>query len=94
MKNIQGITLTLGAVLLLLLITSCAETQPIGECVEPDPDGFLNGLIHGVICPVTFIISLFNDEVAIYAVNNNGGWYNFGFLIGATIILGGGARSR
>jgi len=25
-------------------------------------------------------------------VHNNGGWYNFGFILGLSIILGGGAR--
>ena len=33
--------------------------------------------------PITFIVSLFNPDVGIYESNNNGGWYNFGFVIGA-----------
>jgi len=28
-----------------------------------------------------------------YVVNNSGGWYNFGFLVGAVVALGGGCRS-
>jgi hypothetical protein len=28
--------------------------------------------------------------VTMYEVHNNGGWYNFGFLLGMMIILGGG----
>ena len=43
--------------------------------------GFFAGLWHGIISPVTFIVSLFSDGVAIYEVNNNGGWYDLGFLI-------------
>jgi len=27
-----------------------------------------------------------------YAVNNNGGWYDFGFVWGAGILFGGGAK--
>lgn len=46
------------------------------------PAGFFSGLWHGVISPLTFIVSLFNSDVAIYEVNNNGGWYDLGFLIG------------
>jgi len=46
------------------------------------PAGFFSGLWHGVISPITFIVSLFNDGVAIYEVHNSGGWYDFGFLIG------------
>jgi len=47
-----------------------------------DPAGFFAGLWHGIISPITFIVSLFHDGVAIYEVNNSGGWYDFGFLIG------------
>lgn len=49
---------------------------------DADPAGFLAGLWHGIISPITFIVSLFNDDVAIYELNNNGGWYDFGFLVG------------
>ena len=55
--------------------------------------GFWLGLWHGFICPVTFIISLFSDKVHLYEVHNNGGWYNFGFLLGACMIFGGGGKS-
>ncbi|MFO8037041.1 MAG: hypothetical protein R6U57_10485 [Anaerolineales bacterium] len=51
--------------------------------------GFWEGLWHGLISPVTFIISLFSKTVYVYEVHNNGGWYNFGFLLGASITLGG-----
>jgi hypothetical protein len=27
-------------------------------------------------------VSLFDDDVAIYEMNNNGGWYDLGFLMG------------
>ena len=59
---------------------------------EGEIAGFWNGLWHGIISPVTFVISLFSDKTHMYEVHNNGGWYNFGFLIGASIILGGGGR--
>jgi len=53
------------------------------------PAGFLAGLWHGLILPITFIISLFSTNVRIYETNNSGRWYDFGFLIGATSSLGG-----
>lgn len=56
---------------------------------EGETAGFLMGIWHGAIVIVTFIISLFSDNVSIYEVHNNGGWYNFGFLLGAGIALGG-----
>jgi hypothetical protein len=58
-----------------------------------DIAGFWLGLWHGMIVPITFIISLFSDHVHIYEVHNNGGWYNFGFMIGAGSSIGGGSSS-
>ncbi|HUI70556.1 MAG TPA: hypothetical protein VL354_08520 [Spirochaetia bacterium] len=55
--------------------------------------GFWYGLWNGIISPVTFIISLFNANVQMYEVHNNGGWYNFGFILGISMIFGGGAGS-
>lgn len=55
--------------------------------------GFWQGLWNGVIAPVTFIISLFDRNVQMYEVHNNGGWYNLGFLLGVIIIFGGGGAS-
>jgi len=71
-----------------------ANTAAAGGAVA----GFWMGLWNGIISPITFIISLFNSHVQIYEVHNNGGWYNFGFLLGISIIFGGGGagtrRSR
>ena len=57
------------------------------------PAGFLAGVWHGLIAPIVFIVSLFNSSVGIYETNNNGRWYDFGFLIGISSSLGGGASS-
>ncbi len=46
------------------------------------PAGFWAGLWHGIIAPITFIVSLFADGVRIYETNNNGRWYDFGFMLG------------
>jgi hypothetical protein len=76
-----------------LLITSCiADHVDVTACVVERPDGFLFGLWHGFISPVTFVGSLFIDSVEMYSVNNNGGWYDFGFVLGAGILFGGGSR--
>lgn len=57
----------------------------------PDaPAGFFDGLWHGLILPITFIISLFDSDVRIYEINNSGLWYDFGFVLGASSSLGGG----
>ena len=51
--------------------------------------GFWRGFWHGLIMPVTFIISLFKENVGIYEPHNNGNWYNLGFVLGVMIIFGG-----
>jgi hypothetical protein len=58
---------------------------------EGEIAGFWRGLWHGIIAPITFIISLFNKNIGIYEVYNNGGWYNFGFMLGLSMSLGGGS---
>lgn len=77
--------------LIAVLFTSCAHVQPDLTCLTGKVYGFWNGLWHGMVCPFTFIGSLFNHDVTIYAVNNNGAWYNFGFVLGVGG-LGGGTR--
>lgn len=54
------------------------------------PAGFWAGLWHGLISPITFIVSLFNPNVRIYEVHNRGRLYDFGFIIGISGAFGGG----
>ena len=49
---------------------------------DAEPAGFWAGLWHGLIAPITFIVSLFADGVRIYETNNRGRWYGFGFMLG------------
>jgi hypothetical protein len=53
------------------------------------PAGFLGGLWHGLISPLTFLISLFSPGVRIYETNNRGRWYDLGFIIGVSAAFGG-----
>ena len=89
-----GKTAVAGFVIVVVLfLTGCADVVPITDCVTAEPYGFLGGLWHGVIAPFSFVCSLFMDDVAMYAVNNNGGWYDFGFVLGAGILFGGGGKA-
>jgi hypothetical protein len=49
--------------------------------------GILLGFVHGIISPVTLIISFFNKAVQIYEVHNNGSLYNLGFVLGVAIVF-------
>lgn len=72
---------------LVLSLSSCADVTPIDNCITSEPYGFWGGLWHGMIAPISFLCSLFSDDIAMYAVNNNGGWYDFGFVLGAGILF-------
>jgi hypothetical protein len=63
----------------LALLNSCAH-QPRTE--GDDLPGFWSGLLHGFLMLFSFIGGLFTDT-RIYAFPNSGGWYDFGYLIGA-----------
>ena len=85
--------IALVLIAVLLLAACAAGPNPSVDTEDDDGDvaGFWKGLWQGIIAPVTFIISLFTSEVNVYEVHNNGGWYNFGFVLGAGILLGGGS---
>jgi len=74
---------------LFVFLTGCADVSNIEQCVVDEAYGFWGGLWHGFIAPLSFIFSLFIDDIAMYSVNNNGGWYDFGFVLGAGILFGG-----
>lgn len=77
-----------------IILSSClAEPVNVSTLVSEKPAGFWMGLWHGIIAPISFIISLFSDTITMYAVNNNGGWYDFGFVIGAGILFSGGRKA-
>lgn len=76
----------------ILFLTSCAAGNE--QFTQADPAGFLYGLWHGVISVICLVIHLFNDSVAVYELNNTGGWYDFGFLMGVISIWGGSSHAN
>ena len=78
----------------VLILAGCAAKGNNVARVDADHVvGFWYGLWHGLISPITFLISLFTDHVNIYDVHNNGNWYNFGFIFGVSMAFSGGAHS-
>jgi len=91
-KNILKLVLLL---LVVITVSSCANVSHIKSCVEEEQTyGFFSGLWHGIIAPLSFIGSLFSEDIAMYGVNNNGGWYDFGFVLGAGILFKGGSSYK
>ena len=80
----------LALIPLLFLLASCTAGDI--QFTSESPAGFWFGLWHGVISFISLIIHLFNDSVAVYELNNTGGWYDFGFLLGVICVWGGGSH--
>jgi len=77
-NTLQLVALTIA----LVAFTGCADQVSPIAAATMTPVGFWYGLWHGMLLPFAWLVSLFNSDVAIYAAYNNGGWYNFGFVIG------------
>ena len=75
---------------LILLLSSCAAGD--AQFTPESPAGFWYGFWHGVISLISLIIHIFNNDVFVYEINNTGGWYDFGFLLGVICIWGGGSH--
>lgn len=62
--------------------------------------GPLLGIWHGIISPITLIVSFINPSVQMYEVHNDGSPYNLGFLFGVALVFfllgvtGGYSRRR
>lgn len=96
MKTATSMALV-GLIILLMTLSACAPgPNPAEKTAKADGKiaGFWLGVWHGLISPITFVISLFSKTVRLYEVHNNGGWYNFGFVLGAGLFLGGGILGR
>ena len=86
-------TILICILISITLLLSACVAGPNQLRNTPDEDGevagFWRGIWHGLISPITFVISLFNKSVYVFEVHNNGGWYTFGFLLGASMTFGG-----
>lgn len=51
------------------------------------PAGFPSGVLHGLISPFMLVASLFMPTVRMYATNNAGPLYDFGFVLGIFLLL-------
>jgi len=91
----RRVRLALVIAMLALLLSACAAgvNPDLGvAAADGDVAGFWLGLWHGLITPITFVISLFTDNVSVYEVHNGGNWYDFGFVLGVSTAFGGTAR--
>ena len=80
---------TVAAIGLVVLLAACARQVPDAVEHGRNAPGFLWGLWHGFVFPFAWIGSLLDRDIAVYAVPNTGGWYDFGFFLGITVFGGG-----
>ena len=80
-----------AVVLLGFLVCGCMAGDP--QFTADRPANFWLGLWHGAISWIALVAGLFVEGVQVYERNNTGGWYDFGFLLGATSIWGGGSSA-
>ncbi|HHT91243.1 MAG: hypothetical protein QM451_07325 [Bacillota bacterium] len=86
MKRAWGLFLLLTVVVLL---TGCLPGD--GRNTPEDPAGFLWGIWHGWMAPLSLVLGLFRDHIRVYEVANTGWWYDLGFY--AAVISGFGGLS-
>ena len=83
---------------LALLLLTCVVMQWVLGCAHQpqsfsdDLPGFWLGLVHGFLIVFSFVGSFFTDA-RIYAFPNAGRWYDFGYVLGAMMFLGGTGAS-
>lgn len=78
---------------MIFLLSGCADSVQYELTQNTEMLGFWYGLLHGIILPFSWIVSLFKSDVAVYAINNNGGWYDSGFVIGILMFWGSSSKA-
>ncbi|MDX1295864.1 MAG: hypothetical protein R3302_06345 [Sulfurimonadaceae bacterium] len=81
---------SLVLLLAVMMLTACTAGDVI--FTEETPAGFWYGLWHGMISVITLIVHIFVDTVQVYEVNNTGGWYDAGFLLGVILVWSGSSH--
>jgi hypothetical protein len=80
----RSIVICCIVLVLVLIFSSCAPGS--GSSTPEKPAGFLLGIWHGWIAPISIIWGLFNSGIRVYEPLNTGWWYDLGFYLA---IVGG-----
>jgi len=83
LMNLQGMGIILFVFVMLVILSGCANKEIVADCLKGHTYGFWGGLWHGIIAPIDLILMLFKDDFTVFAQNNNGAWYAFGFMLGS-----------
>lgn len=83
--------LILLSILAIFLLMGCL---PSASQSSRGPAGFLSGIWHGWLAPLSLILGIFNDNIRIYEAYNTGWWYDFGFYMAVISGFGGLSLAR
>ena len=84
----------LAALLVVMTVVLTACIPGDGKYTDEQPAGFLSGIWHGWIAPVSLIIGIFDHHTRIYEPVNTGWTYDFGFYIAIISGFGGLSLTR
>ena len=93
MKKVTMLILTTTLMFFFLLVPPVHAWLQDYEIYSYEPYGFFSGLWHGLIAPFALIAQLFDHDIVLYSTSNTGLGYNLGFLIGISVIVGGGSKA-
>ncbi|MCK5198259.1 MAG: hypothetical protein KAR21_07905 [Spirochaetales bacterium] len=65
-----------------------------GKGTADDPVGFISGIWHGWIAPLSLILGIFKGNIRVYEMYNSGWWYDLGFYMAIISGFGGISLSR
>ena len=91
MKRSASLKYIFTIISLSLFVTACATQPYTGGGGAP---GFFSGLWHGFISPLALFGHISISDIRVYAFPNSGGWYDFGFLLGAGVLFGEAASAQ
>lgn len=80
--------------LLIFLMLHIGCLPGDGKHTAEKPAGFLWGIWHGWLAPLSLIWGLFNSDIRVYEPFNTGWWYDFGFYMAVISGFGGLSLSR
>ena len=80
--------------LLIFLMLHIGCLPGDGKHTAEKPAGFLWGIWHGWLAPISLIWGFFNSDIRVYEPFNTGWWYDFGFYIAVISGFGGLSLSR
>jgi hypothetical protein len=87
-----GLALVAAAIYIIIFHVGMPTRDDSGT-----PANFWWGVWQGLIVYLSFIASWLDNTVVLYQVNNNGFFYNLGYLIALSVSVGGiakGVRTR